>query len=326
MNITITGNPYVDEGTVVASRGVMTDAKIAKLNNATKRPSIIANWEKGRPSEFSATSVASPTPVDYDGLLVKLGASAVNYAPNSNNTGAKKLRVNKIVNEKASKIYGLVTKVDVIPREEMKPIVEAKPKLEEKTAISMEPVITSTRGDIHGRHEKTGEIPVDAIREAVKNDTPPISMPSSMPSRAERNSLANEMSYGETKAGDMDLYNDLLHSSSNQGDVSKQLQGARKELSLQKEESKKLAEKYGEAVKELEELKADIENAKKEKDQKIKQELNATLNDIETIKKENLERTSDLSSIQAEIARLRAQRNAMEDNFYDDYRSYGRGA
>ena len=156
---------------------------------------------------------------------------------------------------------------------------------------------------------------------AVGNDNP--MMPNPSISRVKRNSMVDTRT--ETKVLDMDAYNKLMHGTEEE-DVSRQLQGAKKELSMEKEESRKLAEQYGEAVKELEKLKADIESKKKMKEQQDKQELSATLNDLETLKRENLERTSDLSSIQAEIARLKAEKRAMEENFYDDYRSYGRAA
>ena len=51
-----------------------------------------------------------------------------------------------------------------------------------------------------------------------------------------------------------------------------------------------------------------------------------TLKNIENIQKENLERTSDLTSIRSEIERLRAEKQAMEESMYEDTRSYGRGA
>ena len=300
----------------------MTDAKIAKLNNATKRPILVKNWEDNMPKEV--VSVATPVVRDYGSLLDNVGITAVNYAPIANNSGAKKLRVNKIVNEKASKIYGSVSKVDVIAEKQEMPV----PQVEEKPQIninnSLEPNVVNTREDVHGRHEHTGEIPVDAIKEAVNSDVsvvnnnPPIS-------RMERNAMVNEVR-NDSKAGDMDLYNNLLHNVGQEDDVSKQLQGARNQLSIEKAESRKLAEQYGEAVKELEKLKEDIETTKKVKEQQVKQELSNTLKDIETLQKENLERTSDLTSIQSEIARLKAEKRAMEENVYEESRSFGRAA
>ena len=118
MNFTILENPYVDENSTITTRGVMTDAKIAKLNNATKRPAIVKHWEENMPQEV--VSLASPVTKDYSSLLDNVGITAVNYASNVNNSGAKKLRVNKIVNEKASNIYNSSDKIDVIPVESYK--------------------------------------------------------------------------------------------------------------------------------------------------------------------------------------------------------------
>ena len=330
-NIAILDNPY-SEGVVISSRGVSVDSKAAKLNNTTKRPVLVKNWENQRPNEeYSKVSTTVAGPKDYSSLLNNVGITIVNNALVANNNGAKKLRVNKIVNEKAKSIYNNSSKVDVIPLPEVKvempvqpsPVVEKTP-VEEKPLPQVELPISSSRSDIHGRHEKTGEIPVDDIRAALKTEMETGERPTMQPSRMERNAI-NVEEKKETKAGDIDLYTSLMHNSE-QDDVSKQLQGAKKELSIEKEESRKLAEQYGEAVKELEKLKEEIETKKRIREQHDKQELSATLNDLETIKKENLERTSDLSSIRAEISKLEAQKQAMEESFYEDYRSYGRSA
>ena len=325
MNFAITGNPYENESTNVATRGVMTDAKIAKLNNTTKRPVLVANWEKGRPSISIVSASVEEVPVvnrDYDSLLDNIGMKALNYHQGVNSTGAKKLRVNKIVISKTKTIYEAVKKEEV--KEENNDLVS------QINALSEPAVEEVKREDLHGRHEHTGEIPVNDIKEAIRNE-----MTQNIPviSRMEKNAQEHEKVIStdealrqEPKAGDIDLYNNLLHSAK-EDDVSRQLQGAREELSLEKEESKKLAEQYGKAVRELEELKNDIENKRRMKAQQEKRELTETLNNIETLKRENLERTSDLSSIQAEIAKLKAEREAMESSIYQDSsRSFGRRA
>ena len=336
-NIAILDNPY-NEGVVISTRGVSVDSKAAKLNNTTKRPVLVHNWEEQKPEvELSQVGTMAVAPKDYSGLLNNVGITLVNNAVAVNSSGAKKLRVNKIVKSKAKNVYDTSSKVDVIPLPEVKveppvqnPVVEEKPSVEEKIP-QIEIPISSSRSDIHGRHEKTGEIPVDEIRAALRNEIETGERPVMQSTRMDRNTAINnevpakEEEKKESKAGDIDLYTSLMHNGE-QDDVSKQLQGAKKELSIEKEESRKLAEQYGEAVKELEKLKEEIESTKKIKEQKDKQELSATLNDLETIKKENLERTSDLSSIRAEISRLEAQKQAMEESLYEDYRSYGRAA
>lgn len=311
MNYTILENPY-KEGSVINTRGVMTDAKVAKLNNAKKRPALVGNWESLRPKEVVVKEVS--TPKDYNSLLNSIGITVVNYSPSASNTGAKKLRVNKIVNEKARKIYNNSNKSNVIPA----PVIEeAKPiETEIKIESAFTPNVVNSREDIRGRHERTGEIPVNDIKEAVRNDIPPVSNPSYV-TRAERNIGSDLANKPENKAGDMDLYNNLLHSVNQNDDVSRQLQGARNQLSIEKEENRKLAERYGEAVKELAKLKEDIETTKKQKEQKAKEELSMTLKSIENLQKENLERTSDLTSIQSEIARLKAEKQAIEASSFE---------
>ncbi len=306
MNYTIIGNPYASDATVVSTRGVMTDAKVAKLNNDKKKPALVSNWEKLRPSVVETTPVSAPK--DYNSLLEEVGIKPVNYGVNVTNTGAKKLRVNKIVNEKTKNIYNASDKEDVVPLPEA-------PEIKIESALT--PNVTIDEEDSRGRHEKTAEIPVNEIKEAVKEE--PVNNPVSYTSRAERNAMVDAVkeTKQEAKAGDMDLYNNLLHSVNQTDDVSRQLQGARNQLSIEKEESRKLAEQYGEAVKELAKLKEDIEVTKKQKEQKVKEELSMTLKSIENLQKENLERTSDLTSIQSEIARLKAEKQAMEANDFE---------
>ena len=335
MNIQFTSNPYSSSNVEVISRGVMTDAKVAKLNNMTKRPTLVANWEKGRPAITATTMVNAPvqeTKRDYSSLLANMDISLINYDKNVSNSGAKKLRVNKIVNEKASRVYNSSEKISVqveqppvTQQEEVVNLINQISVVEAPKEVKEE---SPLREDTHGRHERTGEVPVKEIRENIRNEF----MPSApvMSSRTQRNAqeyesvVREESPKQEPKAGDMDLYNDLLHNG-HVDDVSRQLQGAREELSLEKEESKKLAEQYGKAVRELEGLKIDIENKKRLRAQQEKRELTETLNNIKTLKEENLARTSDLSSLKAEIAKLKAEKEAMESSIYSDV-SYGRRA
>ena len=315
MNYTVIENPYQDESSVINTRGVMTDAKVAKLNNAKKKPALISHWESLRP-QVVVSVVEDNTPKDYSTLLGNIGITLVNYASDVSNSGAKKLRVNKIVNEKARKIFNDSIKQDVVvetPKEEI------KAEIKEETAF-VPNVVDTISDDVRGRHEKTGEIPLNEIKEVLINDAPVTTDTQAFASRIEKNApveAAKTETKQESKAGDMDLYNNLLHSVSQGDDVSRQLQGARNQLSIEKEENRKLAEQYGEAVKELEKLREDIEVTKKAKEQKAKEELSITLKSIENLQKENLERTSDLTSIQSEIAKLKAEKQAMEANDFE---------
>ena len=152
-DIAILDNPYINGG-IVQSRGVLVDSKAAKLNNTTKRPVLVNNWEEKRPDANMNQSVSVSAPKNYEEIVSKVGITAVNYTKEASNNGAKKLRVNKIVTVKTSDIYNNSSKVDVEPiKEEVKPPVEEKPALEPVTPPPMEPLITSSRSDIHGRHE-----------------------------------------------------------------------------------------------------------------------------------------------------------------------------
>lgn len=329
MNIQFTVNPYETDPNV-KTKGV-TAQKVAKLNNTTKRPVLVANWEKGRPTismNYNAVSEVKEKNIDYNALLEKIGTRAVSYHKSTKTLGAKKLRVNKIFIPKSNKIYNAVN-VNMTPEEEVVDLINQISAPEGPATIKEEIKLDES----YGRHGKTGEIPVDDIKKAIREEI--VEQDRVISSRMERNAS----DYGvdkpelkqEPKATDMDLYNNLIHtqkeSLARDEDVSRQLQGAKEELNIEKEESRKLAEQYGKAVRELEELKVDIENKKRLKAQQEKRELTETLNSIETLKRENLEKTSDLSSIQAEIAKLKAEKESMESVAYNnEFRSYGRRA
>ena len=326
MNYTIIENPYIAMKTVVNTRGVMTDSKVAKLNNDVKRPALVRHWEELMPKVTVATATPTPAPSipsapkDYHILLESVGITAVNHVQMAVNSGAKKLRVNKIVNEKARNVYQNSNKINIIPETPIMPPKQEEPEIKIESAFT--PNVNSINDDLRGRHERNVEVPMNEIKE-------PKEVVSNIPSYTSRveKGVVSDTTFKdittrteikqEPKAGDMDLYNNLLHSVGQADDVSRQLQGARNQLSIEKEESRKLAEQYGEAVKELEKLKVDIEVTKKQKEQKAKEELSMTLKSIENLQKENLERTSDLTSIQSEIARLKAEKQAMEASSFE---------
>ena len=308
MNYTIMDNPF-KENSVILTRGVVTDAKVAKLNNDTKRPSLVKNWEAGIP-QAPVTVNAEPIVRDYTSLLNSVGISMVNFAPSVTNSGAKKLRVNKIVKDKAQNVFGASEKIDIEPVVEK---VESQPIVEEKDPL--EPSVVNSQ-DLRGRHERTGEIPVAEIKEAVSNDNM-----AAFTTRSERN--AEPVNKPEAKAGDIDLYNNLLHSVSQGDDVSHQLQGARDKLSAVKAQNQDLARKYAQAVKEYEALQQEI---KEQQAQREKEELSITLSDIQRIEDENLAKTSDLTTLQEQIKLLKEQRAAMQSDIYENSRGMGRVA
>lgn len=310
----ITDNPY-KEGVVGYSNGVMTSSKAAKLNNEVKRPVLVKNWENLRPVENKNIEIKQETPInhDYKEFLDKTGITVVEHINNGNTEGAKKIRVNKIVNEKASEVYNnterMVIETVKTPKEE---VTVAPIEVKEEVTNNI-----SSFNDFVGKHGRTGEVPVNEIKEAVRNDEIP------QMSRVSRN-LGNEINtQSRVEPGDVDLYNSLLHNEKD--DVSRQLQGAREELSMEKEENKKLIQEYEDAVKELQQLKTDLANRKRMQEEKAREELNTTLNDLASLKEENLARTSDISSVKAEIAKLLAQEREL-NNEYGSGRGMGRAA
>lgn len=333
MNYTFVDNPYKDENIVITTRGVMTDAKIAKLNNSTKRPAIVKHWEAGIPQPVvSVVSTPVDNKKDYKYILDNIGIEAVVYPPMANSSGAKKLRVIEMVNGKVSNIYNNSEKTEVVPempKVEVPKVEIAKPE-EVKVEVKenpLEPNIISSREEIHGRHERTGEIPVNDIKAAVQNEEPPV-VNNVMPtlSRSERNiDVAKRAEVNNVvKAGDMDEYNKLLHGKDEpEEDISRQLQGARDQLFKEEEKNKKVSEQLIAATRELEALKEKKDQILKMQEQKTKEEIERINNSRGILQEDTLEKTNNLTSIQSEIAKLKAQMLSLEEESYDDNHSYG---
>lgn len=333
MNITFVGNPYVESEVNVFSRGTMTDAKIAKLNNDTKKPAICSNWLNG------IRNLVEKVRKDYNAMAVKLNLSATNSPREATVDGLKKLRVTNVVTINTSDFYGNSVKIDVVPRVEEQPKIPEEPKAVDP-AMSLEPVINTpvtTRSDIHGRHEHTGPIPVDEVREAVRNDALPIT--SAMPSRAERNALANEMpkeEFKETKvitpAGDPDLIFNKLHNDGpnmDGNDVFKKLEEVKNERLKYQAEMEKITEQTKETIVNIADVKEKIANSERAKEEKAKQELAKEIALLEDTKQEVLEKTKYLTSLRQDLAEYEAKQAALngnDDNFYDEYRSRGMAA
>ena len=310
MNYTFTDNPGNEQGIVIATNGVAVDAKAAKLNNDVKRPAVKANWVKGRMPQVA------PVAKDYSAFLNSVGITVVNFGRETDAQSTKKLRVNKLVNDKARVLYGATERIDIAPVKEEVP--EEKVVVAEETPLT--PNIVPETEDVRGRHERTGEIPVNDIKEAI-NEAPVPNNIVQFPTRAERNATP-EVAKPETKGGDIDLYNDLLHNVSQGNDnLSHQLQGALDKLSEVTAQKNQLAEKYAMAFKDYEQLQRDVK-ALQEK-QETQEKLSVTLDSIKKIENENLARTGDLADLAKQIEKLKKEKQALEARAYDD--NYGMG-
>ena len=322
MIYSIIENPYIDESTVIVSNGVSVSSKAAKLNEAVKRPAVKNNWQNALRAIEVPTSPVVETKTSEE-VLNKIGISLVNFPLDGQKTGAKKLRTNpKAVNEKCKNIYLRTPREDVMPTE-ISSIVEAivQEDKKEETGTSLTPNIIGSRGDVHGRHEKTAEIPVVEIQEAVNATLPPVTNTSSFVSRAERNtnaSLAPKQEVKQEKAGDMDLYNKLVHNGGQEDDVVRQLQGARSQLSKAQGENEKLTRELSEAEKELQALERENRELIQKQEAQNRAALTKTLRDYDAIQEDNLAKTNNLYSIREQIEKLRAEKQAREASMYDN--------
>ena len=322
MIYSIIENPYIDESTVIVSNGVSVSSKAAKLNEAVKRPAVKSNWKKElQKAEVSVAPMVEANTSDE--ILSRIGISIVNFPLDGQKTGAKKLRTNpKAVNEKCKNIYLRTPREDVMPI--ASPVVETivQEEKQEEANVSLTPNIIGSRGDVHGRHEKTAEIPVVEIQEAVNASIPPVTNTSSFVSRTERNTnvdLAPKQEVKqEAKAGDMDLYNKLVHNGGQDDDVVRQLQGARSQLSKAQGENEKLTKELSEAEKELQALERENRELIQKQEAQNRAALTKTLRDYDAIQEDNLAKTNNLYSIREQIEKLRAEKQAREASMYDN--------
>ncbi len=329
-SIQFTSNPSIGENVTVVTRGVMTDAKAAKTDNVSKRPLLLAKWRNGRPAATNTVKTVETASEDSSTLLEKIGITSVArsaYRKQDNNSvGAKKLRVNKIVVSKTKAIYQPVEDEIEVQKEESQELVDQINALTEDTQ------------EERGRHEKTAKIPVVDIKEALQNDTP-------VTTRMTRSvqEPVTEKAVPEAKAGDIDLYTNLYNniiqrdenepaqemvapvsvdrsfysSVTSNNDVSRQLQGAKEELSMAEAEGRKLLDEYNRAIKEVQEIEADIQRREEQKKQETMRELAETRKSIKAVNDRNLEVTQSLGDIRKQLAVLKARRDAIDADAYE---------
>ena len=331
-SIQFTSNPSIGENVTVATRGVMTDAKAAKTDNVSKRPLLLAKWRNGRPAVNNTIKTVETASGDSSTLLEKIGITPVarsEYRKYDNNpVGAKKLRVNKIVVSKTKAIYKPVED-EVAPQKE-----ESQELVDQINALTED-----TQEEERGRHEKTAKIPVVDIKEALQNDTP---VTTTRMTRSVQEPVT-EKAVPEAKAGDIDLYTNLYNniiqrdenepvqemvapvsvdrsfysSVTSNNDVSRQLQGAKEELSMAEAEGRKLLDEYNRAIKEVQEIEADIQRREEQKKQETMRELAETRKSIKAVNDRNLEVTQSLGDIRKQLAVLKARRDAIDADAYE---------
>lgn len=329
MNIAFEGNPYLGSGNKVFSDGSF---KVAKMNVETKVPNLVANWEKELAKMSTVVSQVGSPNYGNDLILGRLGIESLDYYARIKRENAKKLKVNPIVANKSKAVYGIKEAI----------------KLDEPVMNNIVNDSTLTRSDVHkedvvdtrmSRLERTGEIPtVDVNRETtMKRETPSISSNViNTPTRFERNNestpfeaLINDNNIGahaekaednsvktSETGGDPNLYTKLIHGDN---DISARLMEAKNKLSTANEEREKARAVNASLEAEVASVKKTIEELKKKQEEKAEQELNNTLNMLQTAKEDILGETRKYDNLQEELAELIRQR----DNLLNGYNNEG---
>ena len=321
MNIAFEGNPYLGSDNKVFSDGSF---KVAKMNVETKVPNLIANWEKELAKMSTiASQVGSPN-YGNDLILGRLGIKSLDYYARIKRENAKKLKVNPIVANKSKTVYGIKEAI----------------KLDEPVMNNIVNDSTLTRSDAHkedvvdtrmSRLERTGEIPIinESSEVTMKRETPSINNDViNTPTRFERHNEATpfdalindktssrvekeqvEMSRStERTGGDPNLYTKLIHGNN---DISARLMDAKNKLSTAKEEREKARAVNASLEAEVANVRKTIEELKKKQEEKAEQELNNTLNMLQTAKEEILGETRKYDNLQEELAELLRQRDSL---------------
>ena len=87
--------------------------------------------------------------------------------------------------------------------------------------------------------------------------------------------------------------------------------------------NKKVSEQLIAATRELEALKEKKDQILKMQEKKTKEEIERINNSRGLLQEDTLEKTNNLTSIQSEIAKLKAQMLSLEEENYEDNRSFG---
>ena len=343
MNIAFEENPYLGVNTNVVSDG---GYRVAKMSASTKVPTLKARWE----SELAKiVKPAAPvqevvTEAPKVSLMDKLDLTMADYYSEVSSISARKLKVNPVVVNKSKNAYG-VREAVVLKKEEpvkVEPIVNEVP-------LTREEVHKEETADTRmSRLERTGEIPtVEENREVtMKRETPSInSNVINTPTRFERHNeptpfdaLINDNAgvhaekenvevanhSNERTGGDPNLYTKLIHGDN---DISKRLEDARNKLSTANEEREKARAVNASLEAEVANVRRTIEELKRKQDEKAEQELNNTLNMLQTTKEEILGETRKYDNLQEELAELLRQRDSlMNGNNYSGEDGFSRSS
>ncbi len=335
MNIAFEENPYLGTGTNVVSDG---GYRVAKMSASTKIPTLLARWQ----SEVAKLNKVSETRVEgsvkKEAVSNDTEKSIVDFYSEVLSISARKLKVNPVVVNKARGAYGVrkaISLNDNVVEEEAQELSLSREELRKEE-------VSDTR---MSRLERTGEMPViNENREVtMKRETPSISNDViNTPTRFERHNettpfdaLINDnagvrmekeeerVTRSAETGGDPNLYNKLIHGND---DISKRLAEAKNKLSTANEEREKARAVNASLEAEVASVRKTIEELKRNQQAQAEQELNNTLNMLQTTKEEILGETRKYDNLQEELAELLRQRDSLlgNDSRTDDNFSRGR--
>ena len=322
-NVTIVTNPCVSVDKKIPSDGSFKVAKMSKLEKTPKIQTLSARWQKELAKlETTVSKVADTAAV----VMEKLMASSTDFYKKTLREGARKLKVNKIVADKSKNYYGIhdaiVIEKKVEPIKEDISNVINNITIEEKKE---EPIVDSRMS----RLERTGEVFNNKTN--FEYEEPKENKVINTPTRFERHNenpydalindnvntvvhddinLDNRVKISETRGGDPNLYNELIHGSKND-DVSSQLLEAKNKLSNAQKERAKAKAVNKSLEDEIANIRKTIDNIKREKQEKDERELSNTLNMLDATKEEILGETRKYDNLQEELAELIRQRDSL---------------
>lgn len=336
-NVAIVKNPCVSVDKKIPSDGSFKVAKMSKLEKTPKIQTLSARWQKELAKLETVVSKVTNTAAM---VMDKLFASTTDFYSKALRDGARKLKVNEIVANKSRAYYGVHNAIVITKKEEpVKDVAEAinNITIEEEKVQEEEPTVDSRMS----RLERTGE--VYANNANAEYEEPKENKIINTPTRFERynenpydalindnanvaaqneNSLDNRVKSSDTRGGDPNLYNELIHGAK-ADDVSSQLLEAKNRLSNAQKERAKAKAVNKSLEDEIANIRKTIDNIKREKQEKAERELSNTLNMLDATKEEILGETRKYDNLQGELAELIRQRDNLlngssvyEDNVY----------
>ncbi len=352
MDFTIIENPYKVGGNLL-----LDSYKVAKLNNSTKRPTLLANWLKALPKKVETERPAMNIAADSEKNFYSNMVCVDYYSHVENFSGARKLKVKPVVVNKTRNYFQTNggSKID------NEPIIlkEEPPKVEYKAPEPVPPVQSVSRvemsqgrvdNELHmSRVERTGEIPVvtrsdlyaeKEVKEPNVINTPARFMDKEQPSKPatpevqdfsrtydalindkEPQQEVREAKVAEpTTGGDPNLYNKLIHGEDG-GNVLSDLKEARAKLTSAQEEQEKARRVNANLEAEVAKVRETVENLRRQQSEAQKRELDNTLNMLQETKEEILGETRKYDNLKMELAELIRQRDTLlaGNNYHDAY-------